>query len=53
MLERTLEYLGVEKELNIGSYYIAIKLKFYSTLRTKFCTKFRSEVFAFLSLMEM
>ncbi|MBJ8077209.1 hypothetical protein JDS92_17820 [Bacillus cereus group sp. N12] len=42
MLERTLEYLGVEKESNIGPYHIAIKLKFYSTPRTKFCTKFRS-----------
>ncbi|MBJ7932851.1 hypothetical protein COO04_14490 [Bacillus toyonensis] len=39
MLERTLEYLGVEKESNIESYHIAIKLKFYSTPRTKFCTK--------------
>ncbi|OTY00304.1 hypothetical protein BK729_09925 [Bacillus thuringiensis serovar wratislaviensis] len=27
MLERTLEYLGVEKESNIGPYHMAIKLR--------------------------
>ncbi|PEJ98193.1 hypothetical protein CN558_11095 [Bacillus wiedmannii] len=36
MLERTLEYLGVEKESNIGSYHIAIKLIFCSTPKMKF-----------------
>ncbi|HDR7658932.1 hypothetical protein EXW32_28435 (plasmid) [Bacillus mycoides] len=37
MLERTLEYLGVEKESNIGPYHIAIKLRKVNTPRTKFC----------------
>ncbi|MBY7112315.1 hypothetical protein ILT06_15585 [Bacillus sp. 17RED48] len=34
MLERTLEYLGVEKESNIGPYHIAIKLRKVNTPRT-------------------
>ncbi|OJE34994.1 hypothetical protein BAQ49_03895 [Bacillus proteolyticus] len=44
MLERTLEYLGVEKESTIGPYHIPIKLIFWSTPKTKkqaiFCQKY-------------